>query len=170
MQTCDPLGQSGCMGKVRVAVTRGPRAAADVDAAVGARVRSMRASRGVLQEDLARSIGVSAAQLHKYECGSNRISAARLRLVAEILQAPIATFFEDCKGTMPESGEPSVAIDHSSGSVAGTSDEHEVLECLNLIEAIPIGKARKQALSLIRAVLGALAEENGIRLPVRRSR
>ena len=44
-------------------------------------------------KELAGTVGVSYQQLQKYETGVNRISAARLSLIADELGIPIESFF-----------------------------------------------------------------------------
>ena len=51
-----------------------------------------------LSEDLARRIGLSFQQLQKYEVGENRISAARLFKLSEILEVPITWVFRPFMG------------------------------------------------------------------------
>ena len=46
------------------------------------------------QEHLATILGVSFQQLQKYERGKNRVSAARLVLIAEAFNIPVQNFFE----------------------------------------------------------------------------
>ena len=46
------------------------------------------------QEQLAAAVGVRFQQIQKYECGANRISASRLWLLSQALEAPIGYFYE----------------------------------------------------------------------------
>ncbi|MBR0660892.1 helix-turn-helix domain-containing protein [Neoroseomonas oryzicola] len=65
-----------------------------VDHHVGARIRERRTTLGLSQQQLARMIGVTYQQAHKYERGLNRISAGRLFEIATVLDVPISYFFE----------------------------------------------------------------------------
>lgn len=65
-----------------------------VDHHVGARIRERRTTLGLSQQQLARMIGVTYQQAHKYERGLNRISAGRLFEIAQVLDVPISYFFE----------------------------------------------------------------------------
>lgn len=49
---------------------------------------------GLTQQDLARMLGITYQQAHKYERGINRVSAGRLFEIARILNAPVSYFFE----------------------------------------------------------------------------
>lgn len=81
------------MLRVMSAADKDSRSPNPVDVYVGARIRSLRNLRGLRQEDLARAVGVKFQQLQKYECGSNRVSASRLVMIAKALQIPVAELF-----------------------------------------------------------------------------
>lgn len=72
----------------------GQRATA-ADARIGARIAAARRVAGFTQRQVAEVIGVSGAQLQKYEKGSNRIAASSLMTLATMLGLPIAGFFHD---------------------------------------------------------------------------
>ena len=60
---------------------------------IGRKIRTLRLERGLSQSRLATGIGLSFQQLQKYEIGENRISAARLFRLGQILEVPITWFF-----------------------------------------------------------------------------
>lgn len=64
------------------------------DRHVGARIRERRIMMGLSQQQLAKMIGVTYQQAHKYERGLNRISAGRLFEIAQVLGVPVSWFFE----------------------------------------------------------------------------
>jgi transcriptional regulator with XRE-family HTH domain len=64
------------------------------DKHVGARVRMRRMMLSMSQEKLGDALGLTFQQVQKYEKGANRIGASRLQQIANILQAPVAFFFE----------------------------------------------------------------------------
>jgi transcriptional regulator with XRE-family HTH domain len=74
-----------------------------IDKHVGARVRMRRIMLNMSQEAIGDALGLTYQQIQKYEKGSNRISASRLRLLCTILQAPVSFFFE---GAPPADGLP----------------------------------------------------------------
>jgi len=49
---------------------------------------------GMSQTALGDALGITFQQVQKYEKGTNRISASRLQQACDILQVPIAFFFE----------------------------------------------------------------------------
>jgi transcriptional regulator with XRE-family HTH domain len=65
------------------------------DRQVGVRVRMRRLMLDMSQQRLAAGLGISFQQVQKYEKGSNRIGAGRLRRLAEILRVPVSYFFDD---------------------------------------------------------------------------
>ena len=67
----------------------------DADWHVCQRMRDRRAGLGLTQQQMAKLIGVTSQQAHKYETGINRISAGRLYQIAEALGVEISYFFED---------------------------------------------------------------------------
>jgi transcriptional regulator with XRE-family HTH domain len=67
---------------------------ADVEALIGARIRSRRIQARMSQETLGEALGVSFQQIQKYEKGSNRVSAGRLLKIADVLECNVMDFFE----------------------------------------------------------------------------
>jgi transcriptional regulator with XRE-family HTH domain len=65
-----------------------------IDKHVGSRVRMRRIMLDMSQTTLGDRLGVSFQQVQKYENGMNRIGASRLLHIAEILQVPVAFFFD----------------------------------------------------------------------------
>jgi transcriptional regulator with XRE-family HTH domain len=66
----------------------------DIDVYIGKRLRRRRRILGMTQQQLAESIGVRFQQIQKYECGSNRVTAAKLFRLASSLNVPTNYFFE----------------------------------------------------------------------------
>tara|TARA_B100001123_G_scaffold429536_1_gene548200 strand:+ start:282 stop:653 length:372 start_codon:yes stop_codon:yes gene_type:complete len=64
-----------------------------IDLHVGQRIRLYRLQQGLSQQELADKLGISYQQLHKYENGSNSISAGRMADVARVLGTEPALFF-----------------------------------------------------------------------------
>jgi transcriptional regulator with XRE-family HTH domain len=66
----------------------------DIDFHLGKRMRRRRRLLGLTQEQLANACGVRFQQIQKYECGANRVSAARLFRIASALDVQMNYFFE----------------------------------------------------------------------------
>ena len=117
--------------------------ASNLDVAVGVRVRSLRERCGISQAAMARRLGVSFQQLQKYESGKNRISAGRLKMVAELLELPVDSFFQ--------SDEP----DRGTGAYPTTKEFRESVEGLELMRAfrrIPSPQTRERVLALVKTL------------------
>jgi transcriptional regulator with XRE-family HTH domain len=71
-----------------------PRAATAIDEYIGTQIRDRRTALNLSQTALAEKLGVSFQQLQKYETGVNRVSAARLFAICEVLQVSLASMFE----------------------------------------------------------------------------
>ena len=65
-----------------------------LDKHVGSRVRMRRMMLSMSQEKLGDALGLTFQQVQKYEKGTNRIGASRLQHISNILQVPVAFFFE----------------------------------------------------------------------------
>jgi transcriptional regulator with XRE-family HTH domain len=63
-------------------------------------MRNRRRAAEITQDHLAQQLGVTFQQIQKYERGKNRVSAARLYEICQVLGVPIASMFED----IPDSG------------------------------------------------------------------
>ena len=128
-------------------MTRKPEGLADpVDVAVGARIRLLRKLRGLSQQALAESAGVTFQQIQKYERGANRVSASMLSRIAAALDAPVAEMFG-------EAGGASGAVDE----VAELLSEPGALELLRAYTALPRGPARSALVDFVRALQAPVA-------------
>ena len=66
----------------------------EIDLHLGKRMRRRRRLLGLTQQQLADACGVRIQQIQKYEFGANRVSAARLWLIAGALEVPMGYFYE----------------------------------------------------------------------------
>ena len=112
------------------------------DRHVGARIRERRLMLGLSQQQLARLIGVTYQQAHKYERGLNRISAGRLFEIAQVLHVPISWFFE--------------GLADGAVTAALTAGQRRVLELARNFAAIH-NERHQEALSEMARVLAAQA-------------
>ncbi len=122
------------------------------DKHVGARVRMRRIMLAMSQERLADALGVTYQQVQKNEKGANRIGASRLQQLSEILQVPVAFFFE---------GAPNASAPHGSNgstlSMAQIDDFVSDLDGLRLIRAfmrIDNPALRRRIVMLVQEIAG----------------
>lgn len=106
-QTSD---SSRCGGRGR-SPQRKPNA---IDQHVGDRLRQRRRLLGLSQEELAARLGLALQQVQKYENGANRISASRLYQLGQLLEVPVAWFFEE----MPPGASVNEAVANDRGALA----------------------------------------------------
>ena len=66
-----------------------------IDAHIGRRIRMRRRQLGLNQSELARRIGVTFQQVHKYETGQSAVTAARLFAIATALGSVLEYFYDD---------------------------------------------------------------------------
>lgn len=78
--------------------------ATDIDLHLGRRLRRRRRLLGLTQQQLATQVGIRFQQIQKYECGANRISAARLWQLAEALESPVSYFYDGLEEAMERGG------------------------------------------------------------------
>ncbi len=124
-----------------------PKAPTEIDQLVGRRVREQRKRVGLSQAKLAQALGITVAQLQKYEQGSNRIGASRLHQIAGLLEVPVGSFFEAQGG-----------VDASRADVDGTLvTDQETDELVKAFRRITNAALRRALLDLARAA--ALSEE-----------
>jgi transcriptional regulator with XRE-family HTH domain len=123
-------------------VPRSRARAQDTNRHIGARIRKRRIMVGLSQRQMAQLIGISVQQTHKYEKGTNRVTAGRLYSIAQALGVGVTYFYE---------GLPTTGL--SAPSPQRRMFEDLARDYLN----IPVQKHREAILALSRA----LADETG---------
>lgn len=68
-----------------------------IDKFVGDKIFSLRLSKGLSRQQLAKEVGVTHQQLQKYEKGTNRIAVGRLILIADALKTDLSYFYQGLK-------------------------------------------------------------------------
>ena len=101
----------------------------DIDLHLGKRLRRRRRLLGLTQQQLASVVGIRFQQIQKYECGANRISAARLWQLSEALEVPVGYFYDGLAEAQERREREGPAAEPRAGEVM----------------------ARKETLDLIRA-------------------
>jgi transcriptional regulator with XRE-family HTH domain len=65
----------------------------DIDRFLGSRIRRLRLMACVSQQQVAKRLGVSTQQMHKFEKGTDQVSAAQLLAIAQRLDVAVADLF-----------------------------------------------------------------------------
>jgi transcriptional regulator with XRE-family HTH domain len=130
-----------------------------IDKHVGSRVRMRRMMLGMSQEKLGDALGLTFQQVQKYEKGTNRIGASRLQQISQILQVPVAFFFE---GAPVIAGEfaPATGMQEAP-SPAYVSDFLATSDGLSLTKAfmrIKDAKLRRRIVDLVQQIAGEDAD------------
>ena len=74
--------------------SRGKKGPHPVDIHVGKVIRMRRTIRGMSQEELGYSVGITFQQIQKYERGINRVGSSRLYELSRILGIDVSQFFQ----------------------------------------------------------------------------
>lgn len=95
------------------------------DVYIGQRIAEQRRKASLTQRRVAQSFGMSAAQLQKYEKGTNRISAVHLDIFSRMIGVPMEYFFRGMPNT-DDSGfdgfSESAQAPLTEGGLAGLAD------------------------------------------------
>jgi transcriptional regulator with XRE-family HTH domain len=73
----------------------------DIDRFVAHRIKELRLRTGMTQHQVAKQLGVTATQVHKFETGRNRLSASQLLAIARGLDVTVADLFHGYDGGAP---------------------------------------------------------------------
>jgi transcriptional regulator with XRE-family HTH domain len=118
-----------------------------IDRHVGSRVRMRRMMLKMSQEKLGDSLGLTFQQVQKYEKGTNRIGASRLQQIAQILQVPVAFFFDGAPGHAASPGDVSAA-----GFVSDFLATSEGLALIKAFMRIKNPKLRRRIVDLVELI------------------
>jgi transcriptional regulator with XRE-family HTH domain len=64
-----------------------------VDRHVGRRIRGKHRALGLVEDDLAKALGVDSGRIIAYERGTERVPSEQLARLSEIMQVPLGYFF-----------------------------------------------------------------------------
>ena len=127
-----------------------------IDIHVGSRIRLRRNMLGMSQEKLGESLGITFQQIQKYEKGTNRVGASRLQAISDVLQVPVAFFFEDAPGQSGQSG--GLSEDNSTSYVVDFLNSTEGLQLNRAFVRIGDPKVRRKVIDLVRTLGDAEVE------------
>jgi len=66
----------------------------DIDRHIGARLQKRRQQNGISAATLAEAVGSTQQQISRYENGENKLAAAQLYRLAQLLNTPVSWFFQ----------------------------------------------------------------------------
>jgi transcriptional regulator with XRE-family HTH domain len=118
----------------------------DIDVHLGKRLRRRRRLLGLTQQQLAGAVGVRFQQIQKYECGANRISAARLWQLSEALEVPVGYFYDG----LSEQSRREAAQDGEGGEMFARKETLDLIRAYYLLGERP----RRRLLDLAKSLNG----------------
>jgi transcriptional regulator with XRE-family HTH domain len=121
----------------------------EIDIHLGRRLRRRRRLLGLTQQELAHACGVRFQQIQKYECAANRMSAARLWQLAEVLEVPVSYFYEGLTRDQRESMERDGGAQSASETLASKETQDLIHAYYQLGE-----RPRRRLLDLAKAMNG----------------
>ena len=123
-----------------------------IDIAVGLRLRTLRKSKGMSQEQLGKALGITFQQIQKYERGTNRISASMLVKSARALAVAPTSL-------LPEEGEPAPKSPAIMALIAQLRGAEELIESYSRIKSPRLRRALLQmSRSLANEEVGSAKE------------
>jgi transcriptional regulator with XRE-family HTH domain len=123
--------------------------ASDIDLHLGKRLRRRRRLLGLTQQQLAIAIGIRFQQIQKYECGANRISAARLFQLAKALESPITYFYDGLNEDNAELAQGGNS-EHASVEVFSRKETLDLIQAYYRLSERP----RRRLLDLAKSLNG----------------
>jgi len=133
-----------------------------IDVHVGSRIRLRRTLMGMSQERLGEALGLTFQQVQKYERGANRVGASRLFDLSQVLDVPIAFFYDDMPPELAKThGQQNTrlggqrALGMAEGQDRFEDDMFSRRETLELVRAyyrIPDAAVRKKMFELIKSM------------------
>ncbi|MBW8859318.1 MAG: helix-turn-helix transcriptional regulator [Caulobacter sp.] len=118
----------------------------DIDVYLGKRLRRRRRLLGLTQQQLAGVVGVRFQQIQKYECGANRISAARLWQLSEALEVPVGYFYDG----LSERAEKEAEVQAEGGEMFARKETLDLVRAYYLLGERP----RRRLLDLAKSLNG----------------
>jgi transcriptional regulator with XRE-family HTH domain len=121
----------------------------EIDTHLGRRLRRRRRLLGLTQQELAHACGVRFQQIQKYECAANRMSAARLWQLAEVLEVPVSYFYE---GLIRDEREGPDCEASSSNDTMASKETQDLIHAYYQLGERP----RRRLLDLAKAMNGEI--------------
>jgi transcriptional regulator with XRE-family HTH domain len=100
------------------------------------------------QAQLGESMGITFQQVQKYESGANRISAARLFRLSQVVRVSITYFFEEAAGKIPSNRSKGTTSDFFGNSLS----KNENIQLTVAFAQISNLSVRQRALDLIKSL------------------
>jgi transcriptional regulator with XRE-family HTH domain len=125
-----------------------------IDIEIGKKIRELRLTRGMSQDDLGKKIGITFQQIQKYEKGVNRVLVSRLNDLAIALGVTPESFFANLSNSSHSS---SAALHEDKGSFEynhgeDDAESKEILGLMREYQKIKNKKSRNAVYALIKSL------------------
>jgi transcriptional regulator with XRE-family HTH domain len=120
----------------------------EIDVHLGRRLRRRRRLLGLTQQQLAGACGVRFQQIQKYECAANRMSAARLWQLSEVLQVPVSYFYEGLVEAQSEARPGEERDGRESRDIFGRKETTDLIQAFYRLSERP----RQRLLDLAKSL------------------
>jgi transcriptional regulator with XRE-family HTH domain len=104
------------------------------------------------QEKLGGALGLTFQQVQKYEKGTNRIGASRLHQISQILQVPVAFFFEGAPNALAPHGSSGSAL--SMAQIDDFISDSDGLKLISAFMRIDNAALRRRIVMLVQEIAG----------------
>ena len=121
----------------------GVRAPTKSDSLIGRNIRDLRRAKVITQQGLASMVGVTGAQLHRYETGTTRVAASRLIAIAEALGVPADALM----GSAGPDSQPALRL---AAVRPFLSDGDDIVELIHVFGRIADAKNRSAVIAVAR--------------------
>jgi transcriptional regulator with XRE-family HTH domain len=115
-----------------------------IDRLIGSNIRANRLARGLSQGKLAELVGVTFQQVQKYEKGTNRAGGSRLVQIAEALNVPVVSLFENVE----------VSQDPVPSEIAGLIVNRHAIRLLRAFAKIKANASQQALVTLAEEMAG----------------
>jgi transcriptional regulator with XRE-family HTH domain len=123
-----------------------------IDQHVGSRMRMRRLMLAMSKEKLGGALGLTFQQVQKYEKGTNRIGASRLHQISQILQVPVAFFFEGAPNALAPHGSSGSAL--SMAQIDDFISDSDGLKLISAFMRIDNAALRRRIVMLVQEIAG----------------
>lgn len=120
----------------------------EIDVHLGRRLRRRRRLLGLTQQQLAGACGVRFQQIQKYECAANRMSAARLWQLSEVLQVPVSYFYEGLVEAQSEARQDEERDGREGRDIFGRKETTDLIQAFYRLSERP----RQRLLDLAKSL------------------
>lgn len=130
-----------------------PRAVTDIDREIGARLRKRRRDLKLSLRYVAEAVGVSFQQLQKYEAGHNRVAAATLVNLADVLKIASTELLTGVRkpARRPEAVDAmAMQLQHAFAQLSSQRERRLILELTRRLAAVAAKASPKRKRSAKR--------------------